>query len=502
MFIIRRARIEDVDTLLKLARMVHFINLPPDREIITEKILRSRACFRHVARGEPLEDPGPTASPARSASRGGGGGGGVPGGDGLKASLSESKLFVFVLEDTQTKAVLGSSQLVSAMGGPGNPNVGFKITERSFFSQSLHTGMTHTVATLHLDESSPTEIGGLILQPAYRAHEARLGRLLSFVRFHFIGLYRQHFADRVLAEMMAPISDSGDNQFWDALGRRFINLSYDEADRFCQYSREFMFSLLPREDIYLTLLPAKARQGVGQVGKDTVPARRMLERLGFAYKGIIDPFDGGPHLEAQTDQIPLVRATRRCVVGRPVDASACRQKAILSVLDEEGEYLAIQSPVADRGERIGLPRQAMEALGLGEGDPVAVTVFDPMPQVPQADRQDARSTTRGRTGSTARSKASAKPSSKTSTKTGTKASTKAGTKASTKAGTKTSTKTGSKTSSRTRPKASSRASSKASSKASSVKKKPAATPAKARSAGRSSGRASARSSVQPRSTHR
>ena len=100
--------------------------------------------------------------------------------------------------------------------------------------------------------------------------------------------------------MMAPISADGRNVFWEHFGRRFINLSYVEADRFCQYSREFMTSLLPHEDMYLTLLPPEARQGIAQVGKDTVPARKMLEALGFKYCGRIDPFDGGPHLEVMT----------------------------------------------------------------------------------------------------------------------------------------------------------------------------------------------------------
>ncbi len=380
MHIIRRAKIEDADTLLKLARMVHFINLPPDRDIIVEKILRSRECFKHVARGEPLADDPKTLR--RSGT-----------GDGLKQSLSESELFVFVLEDSETGSLLGSSQLVSSMGGPGNPNVGFKISERRFFSESLHTGMTHTVATLHLDESSPTEIGGLILQPAYRAHKAKLGRLLSFVRFHFMGVYRQNFADHVLAEMMAPISDSGDNLFWDALGRRFINLSYDEADRFCQYSREFMFSLMPREDIYLSLLPPKARQGVGQVGKDTVPARKMLEKLGFEYKGVIDPFDGGPHLQAVTDDIPLVRATETVKLGKAAAQSSCKGMAIVSTLDNEGEYVALQSPFVRKGSALCLPKEAMAALHASEGDEVACTVINPMPTLePRNEAIKTRST--------------------------------------------------------------------------------------------------------------
>ena len=49
MFLIRPATIEDAPTLLKLAKMVHFINLPADPEIIRDKIVRSRKSFA----GEP-----------------------------------------------------------------------------------------------------------------------------------------------------------------------------------------------------------------------------------------------------------------------------------------------------------------------------------------------------------------------------------------------------------------------------------------------------------------
>src|SRR5690606_10809340 len=135
--------------------------------------------------------------------------------------------------------------------------------KREFFSKSLQTGTSHIVARLHADESGPTEIGGLILQPASRGH--RLGRFLSLVRFHLMGLHREMFADRVLAEMMAPITLDGRNMLWEYLGRRFIPLSYTEADMHCQRSREFISALLPQEDIYLSLLPPEARDVVGRV---------------------------------------------------------------------------------------------------------------------------------------------------------------------------------------------------------------------------------------------
>ena len=66
---IRRAKVDDATTLLKLAKMVHFINLPPDKEIITQKIVHSRNCFLKLANAqaelepEPLPEPEPPPEP-------------------------------------------------------------------------------------------------------------------------------------------------------------------------------------------------------------------------------------------------------------------------------------------------------------------------------------------------------------------------------------------------------------------------------------------------------
>lgn len=360
MFLIRPAKADDLDTLLKLAKMVYFINLPPDRDIIAEKIRRSRRSFEGETSGGARRPKG-----------------------GVQAGLSnESPLFMFVLEDPETGNALGTSQVVARMGGPGNPNLAMKLRKREFFSRDLQDGAIHVTAQVVLDESGPTEIGGLILQPSFRGHKAKLGKQLALVRFHYIGLHRALFADRVLAEMMAPITDDGRNEFWEALGRRFINMSYAEADRFCQRSREFMTSLLPREEIYLTLLPAEARRVVGEVNVETVPARKMLEGIGFKYHDMIDPFDGGPHLEAKTDEIGVVKSTSRTTLLGAADDKACAGEAIVSVDGRDTsheEFRAVLCPFLwdDRGVR--LPARAIELLGTRDN---ATVGFTPLKHAP------------------------------------------------------------------------------------------------------------------------
>lgn len=385
MFLIRRAKPDDSPTLLKLAKMVHFINLPADKEIIDEKIAWSRQCFLMSGEGEPgLRLGSPAARRAQPAPARAAHSNGILAA-GLRALTGRAPLFMFVMEDNSAEAgggaVVGTSQIISKMGGPGAPNVSLQLSRKEMFSESLQQGVTHTVAKIHLDESSPTEIGGLILQPSFRGHRRKLGRFISLVRFHFMALNRSMFSDRVLAEMMGPITSDGHNPFWEHCTRRFINLSYDEADKFCQTSKEFILTLFPRDDIYLTLLSPEARSVVGQVGPETVPARRMLEKLGFQYHNRIDPFDGGPHLEAQLDAVSVVRHTAAAKLADPAradDAAGLSRHGIVSVLREDGEFFAVEVPFdLDRQGRVVVSAGSLAALQAEPGMTAGYTPLDP-----------------------------------------------------------------------------------------------------------------------------
>lgn len=361
MFVIRQAIPEDVEVLLKLAKMVFFINLPPDPKVIGDKIRWSRACFANVRAGQ---------APVDSSS--------ISGITALGGAAGVSPQFMFVIEDTETGNPIGCCTAISQMGSETHPSVIMRLDKREFFSQDLQTGATHVTATVELDTSGPSEIGGLILSPSFRGHKQKLGKQLSYARFHYIGLHRERFKDKIIAEMMAAISDEGHNPFWEHCSRRFINLTYAEADRFCQKSREFMMSLLPREPLYLTLLPPEARAVVGQVGPDTVPARKMLERLGFEHRGKIDPFDAGPVLEAEIDKIPIVQSTRRVRLAGACAADEATERAMISFDSEQGGgFRAIRVHCAVAGDdAISLTRESIEALGAEEGAELGYTPWN------------------------------------------------------------------------------------------------------------------------------
>ncbi len=137
MFVIRQAKVKDVQTLAKLARMVYFINLPPNEQILTEKIQHSDRCFKRAA-GAPVEE-------TRSRQRSSGGDGG------MSAMEEDSAFFMFVIEEIETASPVGTSQVRAHQGGPGNPNWSLKLDQRRFHSEQLGQGTTHTVAKLYGD---------------------------------------------------------------------------------------------------------------------------------------------------------------------------------------------------------------------------------------------------------------------------------------------------------------------------------------------------------------
>lgn len=359
MFLIRQARPSDLDDLHSLAKQTFFINLPPDRDIIAGKIAQSQASFVSVAALPRTKAArASTGSTRRSAG---------PVGDaaGISTLTGRSDLFLFVLEDTETGGVIGTSQVIARMGGKGHPRVALALGTMTRRSTALKIDWTHQTARIARDESGPSEIGGLILNHAFRGHKQRLGRFLSFVRFHFIGLHRARFASRVVAEMLGPIDKSGYNPFFEKFTRHFIPRPFPEVYRFSQTSKEFVTGLMPPGEIDLSIMDPEVAHAAGAVSDDTAPARRMLERLGFANKGQIDPLDGGPHLDAVTDKISLVAVTRAV---RAFDRLTSRPKAadpamLVSTLSRDGEFRAVQT----KGQRtasgvVKLPHAACAAL--------------------------------------------------------------------------------------------------------------------------------------------
>jgi arginine N-succinyltransferase len=285
MFLLRSVKKTDVSDILELSQLANFINLPPHMETINHMVETSLRSFR-----EPSK------------------------------TLADN-IYMFAIEDAGRQKVVALSLIHAQHGTEEEPHFFLTVGHEHKFSQTLNTGFVHGTLRLGVDTDGPTEIGALILHPDYRGHAQKLGKQISYVRFLYMALHPERFREQIHAELMPPFDQEGNSPLWEAIGRKFLNMGYHEADLLSRKSKEFITSLFPTENIYQTLLPAEARWAVGQVGKETLPVKRMLENIGFKYTQEVDPFDGGPHFRCPLKDIKLVKESFRAPIK-------CAQKLV------------------------------------------------------------------------------------------------------------------------------------------------------------------------------
>lgn len=347
-FLVRGAKPGDLDDLVSLARQFSLLNLPADKKIISEKIRISEASFS----GE--------------------------------LSKEESK-YIFIVEDLDQNTVAGSAQIVAKHGIPGEPSYSFEILKKERFSRDLGVGFIHQILRLKINEDGPTEIGGLVVDNSYRNRPEKIGKMVSLSRFLYVGMFPDRFEDVLYAQMAPPLTEEGRSEFWEALGRRFTGMPYQEADLLSQKNKEFIRSLFPEEDIYLCLLDAKARLVLGRVAQETQPALHLLESIGFIYMNEVDPFDGGPHLSAKAKNITLIKNAKFYKVSGQRPSQFMQQGFI--AISRDNNFLAGISACAIEDGEILLPEKTMRVMELSPGDQI---YFTPILPTKTRGRQSAR----------------------------------------------------------------------------------------------------------------
>ena len=324
---------DDLDDLFDLSGKVSFINLPHDKEIIRNKIACSLQSFK-----SPLQD-------------------------------LDKNYYFFVLVDLDTNKVVGVSMIHAQHGTEQEPHFFLKVSQEHKYSKTINTGFVHGTLKLGLDSDGPTEIGGLVLHPDYRGNGQKLGKQISFVRFLYMATHPERFKEDVHSELMPPLDKDGRSALWEAIGRRFMNMDYQEADVLSRSNKEFILSLFPSENIYMTLLPVEARNAIGKVGNDTKPVKKMLKSIGFHYTHEVDPFDGGPHYRCKLKEILPIKNRITGIID--CDAKfddENSKKVLITIKNEAFDFYSVLTKVSFVEETNDIKTLAL--------DPVTVRALD------------------------------------------------------------------------------------------------------------------------------
>ncbi|MCU0659432.1 MAG: arginine N-succinyltransferase [Polyangiaceae bacterium] len=337
---IRAALPSDEDQLLEVARHLNTVNLPHDRGAIRELLHVSEESFSQR----------------------------------LDVNRRE---YVFVLRDRLQGRIIGTSMVLAQLGRRDAPYIYVDVIEEEKYSATIDRHFHHQLLRIGYSYNGPTEIGGLVLHPDYRRVPERLGQFLSYIRFLFIATYRHLFRPEVVAELLPPLEPDGTSHLWEALGRKFTGLSYAEADVLSKKNKEFIKQLFPETVIYASLLSPQAQDVIGKVGAQTRGVEKMLRRIGFQYAHRVDPFDGGPHFVADTDEISLVKRTRRTPRPALAPASTLKGRGLIAVHRPEPPYFVSTLGGLDHGEHgVTIDEEAAAFLAVHEHHEVLTLPLD------------------------------------------------------------------------------------------------------------------------------
>lgn len=298
MVIIRPIQHSDYDALHRIAvESGHgFTSLPVNEELLTQRIQRAEQSFT-----KDVTSPG-------------------------------NEGYLFVMEDTVTGEVVGTSGIEAAVG---LDDAFYHYHLGKVVHSSRELDIYNTVETLSLcnDYTGASEICTLYLSQSHRKNSN--GRFLSRVRFLFIAEHLERFSETVIAEMRGVSDENGRSPFWDWLEEHFFSMDFPTADYLTGIGKKvFIAELMPKHPIYVSLLSKDAQQVINKVHEKTVPALRLLEAEGFCRRGYVDIFDGGPTVEANVNSIKSVNESHKCQV-------------LIGEVSSDDKYIICNTQVAD-----------------------------------------------------------------------------------------------------------------------------------------------------------
>lgn len=225
---------------------------------------------------------------------------------------SGEERYLFVLQ-AGAAAGTGAAPLLGCAGIAARAGFGsrfYSYRNEFIVASSAALGLTQRTHTLHLchDLTGSTLLTSFYIVPG--APEAA-AQLLSRGRLLFLALHAQRFSDRIVAEFPGLLQADGASPFWDAVGRRFFDMGYPQAEALAGgRSKAFIAGLMPQSPLYVPLLPEAAQSAIGQLHPDGELPFQILCNEGVDADSYIDIFDGGPSAEGRLQALASVRAAR------------------------------------------------------------------------------------------------------------------------------------------------------------------------------------------------
>lgn len=339
MFVVRPARLNDLDGLQALAKKAgnELTTLPDHRPSLQSKIEASLEAFSTPPRGD------------------------------------DKRTYLLILEDLATGTIAGTSALVVGVG-LDKPFYSYRLLHQTQVSYEPKMRVDTELLQLSNDFVGATEVATLFLDPDYRRDS--LGKLLAKARYMLIASHPEHFSDTLISEIRGWLDEDGNSPFWESIGRHFFGMDYQTADEINgQGNSQFISDLMPKFPIYTALLPDSARDVIGKPHDGARAAIHMLEKEGFRFSGAVDIFDAGPALQVPKKLVWTARKSKADTLGGTVEGET-HDPMHLAANPALDNFRVVMTNVVEGTSGVWLPKDAADALEVEEGSAIRFSPLD------------------------------------------------------------------------------------------------------------------------------
>lgn len=209
--------------------------------------------------------------------------------------------YLFALVDSSRNCLVGVSGII-AKSGLREPYFNFRREQHFIYSQSLQKSNAMRRLVLSTDNSGKSVFSSFFIGTEYRT-PANVN-LLARARVLYVAGFPQRFCDEIIVEFVGITDERSESPFWNAVGRAFFSMEYDQAEHYCgMLSKSFIGELTPPFPIYESLLPASAQAVIGQHDADDKDLLAVALSEGFYPTSFVDVFDGGPCFSSRREHL-------------------------------------------------------------------------------------------------------------------------------------------------------------------------------------------------------
>ncbi|MFT5572662.1 MAG: arginine N-succinyltransferase [Cryomorphaceae bacterium] len=332
MIIVRTVRESDIDSVLALAQLAYpgMTTLPPNQEVLSAKL---DASINSIAKQ-------------------------------VKTPADEN--YFLVMEDTQSKEIVGTAAIIACLGSV-DEFYSYKLNKVTHSCKELDKKISFEMLNLSNHFEGFAEVATLYLHQDYRQHGN--GKLLARSRYLFMAQFRERFPESVMADLRGYFDEDGQSPFWDAVGRHFFEMDFAEADLYGAINgNQFIADLMPKQPLYVNMLPESAQQVIGQPNGKGKPALKMLNDEGLRWNGHVDIFDAAPSVDTKINDMKSVKNSRTAeVLG--ISEYEGDETAMIANGDIDAFKTCLSTISVEKGG-VRLPREVIKELALELGDTV------------------------------------------------------------------------------------------------------------------------------------